>query len=101
MAGWLGGGLRDEYVEPKEPALALDAWKGEFRLTVFRTLGTLRTMSASRRRPLPRFQPGMAAVVGLHWGAYQNMRLRSRVQSQANELDMEIEAVYQRREQDQ
>ena len=49
-------------MEPKEPALTLDAWKGEFHLTVFRTLGTLRTMSASRRRPLPRFQPGMTAL---------------------------------------
>ena len=49
-------------MEPKEPALALDAWKGEFHLTAFRTLGTLRTMSASRRRPLPHFQPGMAAM---------------------------------------
>ena len=61
LAGWLGV-LRGEYVEPKEPALALDAWQGEFRLTAFRTLGTLRMMSASRRRPMSRFQPGMAAV---------------------------------------
>ena len=56
---WLAGGLRGEYVEPKEPAGALDAWKGEFHLTAYRTLGT---MSASRRHPLPHFQPGMAAV---------------------------------------
>ncbi len=62
MAGWLGGGLRSEYAEPKEPALALDAWKGEFHLTAFRTLGTLRTMSASRQRPLPHFHPGKAAM---------------------------------------
>ena len=55
-------------------------------------------MSASRRRPLPHFQPGMAADVGLHWGAYQNMRLRSRVHSWASELDLEIKSVYQRRE---
>ena len=88
-------------MEPKEPALALDASKGEFHLTAFRTLGTLRTMSASRRRPMSRFQPGKAAMLGLHWGAYQNMRLHSRVQSWANELDLEIEAVYQRREQAQ
>ena len=59
----------------QKTALTLDAWKGEFHLTVFRTLGTLRRMSASRRRPLPHFQPGKAAIpawhdrdVGLHWG---------------------------------
>ena len=61
LAGWLGR-LRGEYVEPKEPAGAVDAWQGEFHLTAFRTLGTLRTMSASRRRPLPHFQSGMAAM---------------------------------------
>ena len=58
-------------------------------------------MIASRRRPLPHFQPGMAADIGLPWGTYQNMRLRSRVQSWANELDLEIEAVYQCQEQGQ
>ena len=61
MPGWPGR-LRGEYVGSKEPALALDASKGEFHLTAFRTLGTLRTMSASRRRPLPHFQPGKAAM---------------------------------------
>ncbi len=61
LAGWLGC-LRGDYVEPKAPDLALDAWQGEFHLMAFRTLGTLRTMSASRRRPLPHFQPGMTAM---------------------------------------
>ena len=61
LAGWLGG-LKGEYVETKEPALALDTWKGEFSLTALRTLGTLHTMSTSRRRPMPQFQPGMAAM---------------------------------------
>ena len=78
----------------KEPALALDAWQGEFHLTVFRTLGTLRTMSASRRHPLPQFQPGMAAMHALHWGAYQNMRLRSSLRQMATDLDSEIEAAF-------
>ena len=32
------------------------------------------------------------------WGAYQNMRLRSNVRRWAEELDMEIEAIYQRQE---
>ena len=49
-------------MEPKEPALALDAWKGEFRRPAVCTLGTLRTMSASMRRPMPQFQPGMTAM---------------------------------------
>ena len=35
---------------------------GEFHLTALRTPGTVRTMSASRRRPTSRFQPGMAAM---------------------------------------
>ena len=34
------------------------------------------------------------------WGAYQNMKLRSNVRRWAEELDMEIEAVYQRHEQE-
>ena len=99
MAGWLGGGgLRGEYVEPKEPALALDAWKGEFRLTAFRTLGTLHDERVEAA-PAAAFPAWHGRDVGLHWGAYQNMRLRSRVQNWANELDLEIVAVYQRREQ--
>ncbi len=35
------------------------------------------------------------------WGAYQNMKLRSNVRRWAEELDMEIEAVYRRQEQEQ
>ena len=35
------------------------------------------------------------------WGAYQNMKLRSNVRRWAEELDMEIEAVHRRHEQDQ
>src|SRR3982074_1347249 len=35
-------------------------YSGEFHLTALRTSGTVRTMSASRRRPTSRFQPGMA-----------------------------------------
>ncbi len=35
------------------------------------------------------------------WGAYQNMRLRSRVESWSNELDEEIEAVFLRHEEQQ
>ena len=35
------------------------------------------------------------------WGAYQNMKLRSMVQRWGDELDLEIEAVYQRHEQAQ
>ena len=34
------------------------------------------------------------------WGAYQNMKLRSNVRRWAEELDMEIEAVYRRQEQE-
>ena len=34
------------------------------------------------------------------WGAYQNMRLRSMVQNWANELDMAIDAVHRRHEQE-
>ena len=34
----------------------------DFHFTALRTLGTVRTMSASRRRPTSRFQPGMAAM---------------------------------------
>src|SRR5881296_1845628 len=37
-------------------------YNGEFHFTALRTLGTLRTMSASRRRPTSRFQPGIAAM---------------------------------------
>ena len=33
------------------------------------------------------------------WGAYQNMKLRSNVRRWAEELDMEIEAIYSRQEQ--
>ena len=35
------------------------------------------------------------------WGAYHNMRLRSRVQRWAEELDEEIDAIYSRHEQEQ
>src|SRR6185503_16168641 len=35
---------------------------GEFHFTALRTLGTLRAMSASRRFPTSRFQPGIAAM---------------------------------------
>src|SRR6188474_15272 len=35
---------------------------GEFHFTALRTWGTLRTMSASRRFPRSRFQPGIAAT---------------------------------------
>ena len=35
------------------------------------------------------------------WGAYQNMRLRSMVQTWSSELDEEIEAVYRRHEEEQ
>src|SRR5688500_15744190 len=37
-------------------------YNGEFHFTALRTLGTLRTMSASRRFPRSRFQPGIAAM---------------------------------------
>src|SRR4029453_18587625 len=37
-------------------------YSGEFHFTALRTLGTLRTMSASRRFPTSRFQPGRAAM---------------------------------------
>src|SRR5688500_16412237 len=37
-------------------------YNGEFHFTALRTLGTFRTMSASRRFPRSRFQPGMAAM---------------------------------------
>ena len=88
-------------MEPKEPALALDASKGEFHLTALRTLGTLRTMSASRRGPNVAFPTWHDHNAGLLWSSFQNMRQRSRVQSRANEIDLEIEAAYQRREQAQ
>ena len=35
------------------------------------------------------------------WGAYQNMRLRSMVERQWNELDIAIEDIHRRHEQDQ
>ena len=35
------------------------------------------------------------------WGAYQNMKLRSMVQRWGDELDLEIEAIYERHEQAQ
>src|SRR5436190_12427531 len=35
---------------------------GEFHLTALRTWGTFRTMSASTRFPMSRFQPGIAAM---------------------------------------
>ena len=35
------------------------------------------------------------------WGAYQNMRLRSMAQRMADELDLAIEGVYRRREEEQ
>src|SRR5918994_4043026 len=37
-------------------------YMGEFHFTALRTLGTCRTMSASRRFPRSRFQPGIAAM---------------------------------------
>src|SRR5512134_2541493 len=37
-------------------------YMGEFHFTALRTSGTLRTMSASRRFPSSRFQPGIAAM---------------------------------------
>src|SRR6266571_6737828 len=37
-------------------------YNGEFHFTALRTLGTSRTMSASRRFPMSRFQPGIAAM---------------------------------------
>src|ERR1700674_2888843 len=37
-------------------------YNGEFHFTALRTLGTFRTMSASRRFPRSRFQPGIAAM---------------------------------------
>src|SRR5882724_4449435 len=52
-----------EAMDAEEPALALDSIK---RRVPFDCLahagGTVRTMSASRRRPTSRFQPGMAAM---------------------------------------
>jgi hypothetical protein len=35
---------------------------GEFHFTDLRTIGTVRTMRASRRCPIKRFQPGIAAM---------------------------------------
>src|SRR5687768_5357242 len=37
-------------------------YNGEFHFTALRTLGTFRTISASRRCPMSRFQPGIAAM---------------------------------------
>src|SRR3990172_4566135 len=37
-------------------------YMGEFHFTALRTLGAFRTMSASRRFPRARFQPGIAAM---------------------------------------
>src|SRR6266436_2322750 len=37
-------------------------YNGEFHFTALRTLGTFRTMSASRRFPRSRFQPGIPAM---------------------------------------
>src|SRR6266487_6911637 len=37
-------------------------YNGEFHFTALRTLGTFRTMSASRRFPTSRFQPGIPAM---------------------------------------
>src|SRR3954454_6150323 len=37
-------------------------YNGEFHFTALRTLGTFCTMSASRRFPRSRFQPGIAAM---------------------------------------
>src|SRR5512134_3407108 len=37
-------------------------YMGEFHFTALRTFGTVRTMSASRRFPTSRFQPGIAAM---------------------------------------
>ena len=49
-------------MEGEEPALALDAVERRVPFDRFRTPGTVRVMSASRRRPTSRFQPGMAAM---------------------------------------
>src|SRR5688572_3814620 len=37
-------------------------YMGEFHFTALRTGGTVRTISASRRFPMSRFQPGIAAM---------------------------------------
>src|SRR5258708_21767058 len=37
-------------------------YNGEFHFTALRTLGTFRTMTASRRFPRSRFQPGIPAM---------------------------------------
>jgi hypothetical protein len=37
-------------------------YNGEFHFTALRTLGTFRTMSASRRFPRSRFQPAIPAM---------------------------------------
>src|SRR5258706_13687181 len=37
-------------------------YNGEFHFTALRTSGTIRTMSASSRRPTSRFQPGIPAM---------------------------------------
>src|SRR5688572_27559514 len=37
-------------------------YNGEFHFTALRTLGTFRTIRASRRFPRSRFQPGIAAI---------------------------------------
>ena len=43
-------------------------WKGEFHLTALRTSGMVHAMNASRRRPTPPFQAGMARYLGMHRG---------------------------------
>src|ERR1700724_1008190 len=49
-------------------------YSGEFHLTALRTPWTVRTMSASRRRPNSRFQPGMAAMAGWRGGVAVGLR---------------------------
>src|SRR6266481_21859 len=47
---------------PKNQPWPSMPYNGEFHFTALRTLGTFRTMSASRRRPTSRFQPGIPAM---------------------------------------
>src|SRR5918999_1956544 len=47
---------------PRNQPCPSTPYSGELHFTAFRTLGTVRTMSASRRFPRSRFQPGIAAI---------------------------------------
>ena len=62
VAGVLDPGFAGGYrAEQPAPPWSSTPYIGEFHLTAFRTPGTVPSITASTRRPICRFQPGMAA----------------------------------------